>query len=231
MSHGPEWQFAERPTIEHLKTMGYGFVAQAEHGTLREGENQVLFRPHLIEALMRINGIDRASAEAAYGELAPISDNEAWLKVLRGDYARKVTGQETRQTLRVIDFLDPGNNQFCVTHQLRVKAENTRTPDVVVYVNGIALVVIEAKSPLNVKDKTGEAFEQIRQMSRTFRACSSPMSSISSPTGRWCSMALLAPAPNTSPNGATPGRSWRRILPIRSPRVSGACWSRAGCWI
>ncbi|OWV91025.1 type I restriction endonuclease subunit R [Rhizobium sp. R693] len=163
MSHGPEWHFAERPTIEHLEVMGYGFVAPVEHAALREGENQVLFRPHLIEALMRINGIDRASAEAAYGELAAMSDNEAWLKVLRGDYARKVTGQETRQTLRVIDFLEPSNNQFFVTHQLRVKAENTRKPDVVIYVNGIPLVVIEAKSPLNVKDKTGEAFEQIRQ--------------------------------------------------------------------
>ncbi|MBB4122968.1 type I restriction endonuclease subunit R [Martelella radicis] len=166
MSHGPEWHFAERPTIEHLQDMGYGFVAPTEHATLREGDNQVLFRPHLIEALMRINGIDRASAEAAYGELAAISDNEAWLKVLRGDYARKVTGQVTRQTLRVIDFLAPDNNRFSVTHQLRVKAENTRKPDVVVYVNGIPLVVIEAKSPLNVKDKTGEAFEQIRQYER-----------------------------------------------------------------
>jgi len=166
MSHGPEWHFAERPTIEHLKAMGYGFVAAVEHTALRDGENQVLFRPHLIEALMRINGIDRPSAEAAYGELAAVSENEAWLKVLRGDYARKVTGQETRQTLRVIDFLKPENNQFTVTHQLRVKAESPRTPDVVVYVNGIPLVVIEAKSPLNVKDKTGEAFEQIRQYER-----------------------------------------------------------------
>ncbi len=166
MSQGPEWHFAERPTIEHLKTMGYGFVAPSDHASLREGENQVLFRPHLVEALMRINGIDRASAEAAFGELAAISDNEAWLKVLRGDYARKVTGQETRQTLRVIDFLEPGNNTFSVTHQLRVRAERTRRPDVVVYANGIPLVVIEAKSPLNRKDKTGEAFEQIRQYER-----------------------------------------------------------------
>jgi type I restriction enzyme R subunit len=166
MSQGPEWHFAERPTIEHLQAMGYGLVAPAEHGALREGENQVLFRPQLIDALMRINGIDRASAEAAYGELVAISDNEAWLKVLRGDYSRKVSGHETRLTLRVIDFLKPDNNQFTVTQQLRVKAESTRKPDVVVYMNGIPLVVIEAKSPLNVKDKTGEAFEQIRQYER-----------------------------------------------------------------
>lgn len=166
MSQGPEWHFAEKPTLNHLQGMGYGFVAPADHAALREGDNQVLFRPHLIEALMRINGIDRASAEAAFGELAAISDNEAWLKVLRGDYARKVSGHETRLTLRVIDFLNPANNRFTVTNQLRVKAEHTRRPDVVVYVNGIPLVVIEAKSPLNIRDKTGEAFEQIRQYER-----------------------------------------------------------------
>jgi len=163
MSHGPEWQFAERPAIEHLEAMGYGFVAPSEHAALRDGDNHVLFRPHLTEALMRINGIDRASAEAAFGELVGLSGDEAWLKVLRGDFARKVTGQETRQTLRVIDFLEPANNRFTVTHQLRVKAETIRKPDIVIYVNGTPLVVIEAKSPLNVKDKTGEAFEQIKQ--------------------------------------------------------------------
>ncbi|OLP43062.1 type I restriction endonuclease subunit R [Rhizobium oryziradicis] len=166
MSFGPEWHFAERPTIEQLQAMGYGFVPVVEHGALREADNQVLFRPQLVDALMRINGIDRESAEAAYGELASVSDNEAWLKLLRGDYSRKISGFETRQTPRVIDFLNVSNNQFCVTHQLRVKAENTRIPDLVVYVNGIPLVVIEAKSPLNLKDKTGEAFEQIKQYER-----------------------------------------------------------------
>ncbi|PYE90446.1 type I restriction endonuclease subunit R [Phyllobacterium leguminum] len=166
MTTGPEWHFAERPAIEHLQAMGYGFVPMAEHSALRDGDNQVLFRPHLVEALMRINGIDQASAEAAFVELAGIGDNEAWLKVLRGDYSRKVSGHDTRLTLRVIDFLKPENNRFTVTHQLRVQAEHTRKPDIIVYVNGIPLVVIEAKSPLNVKDKTGEAFEQIRQYER-----------------------------------------------------------------
>ena len=163
MAQGPEWHFAERPAIERLEAMGYGVVPPAAHAGLRDGGNQVLFRPHLVSALMRINGIDEVAAQAAYVELAGIADNEAWLKVLRGDYSRKIDGFETRQTLRVIDFLAPANNLFTVTSQLRVKSEKTRRPDLVIHVNGIPLVVIEAKSPLNVKDKTGEAFEQIRQ--------------------------------------------------------------------
>ncbi|MBB3772522.1 type I restriction enzyme R subunit [Angulomicrobium tetraedrale] len=166
MSHGPEWHFAERPSIERLEAMGYVVVPPADHAGLREGDNQVLFRPHLVEALMRINGIDERAAQSAYGELAGIADNEAWLKVLRGDYSRKIEGFETRRTLRVIDFLTPANNLFTVTRQLRVKSEKTRRPDLVIHVNGIPLVVIEAKSPLNVKDKTGEAFEQIKQYER-----------------------------------------------------------------
>lgn len=166
MGQGPEWHLAEGPALALLQAIGYGFVPAADHATLRDGDNQVLFRPHLVEALMRINGIGRTDADAAYGELASIFDNEDWLKVLRGDYSRNVEGRATRLTLRVIDFLDPANNRFTITSQLRVKAEKTRKPDIVVYVNGIPLVVIEAKSPLNIRDKTGEAFEQIRQYER-----------------------------------------------------------------
>jgi len=53
-----------------------------------------------------------------------------------------------------------------VTNQFRVKAEKTQIADVVVHVNGIPLVVIECKSPISAKDKTGEAFEQIKRYER-----------------------------------------------------------------
>ncbi len=231
MTSGPEWHFAERPTIEHLQAMGYGFVAPAEHAGLRDGENQVLFRPHLVEALMRINGIDRPSAEAAYGELAAISDNETWLKVLRGDYARKVTGQDTRQTLRVIDFLEPDNNRFSVTNQLRVKAENTRRPDLVVYVNGIPLVVIEAKSPLNIRDKTGEAFEQIRQYERDIpRLFFSNVFNIVT-DGALVLYGATGASSKYFGEWRDPGRRAMPSSPTAWPRGSGACWNPAGCSI
>ncbi|MGO4527267.1 type I restriction endonuclease subunit R [Microvirga sp. 2MCAF35] len=160
---GMEWHLAEQPTLECLKSMGYAFVPPADHPSLRDGDNQVLFRPHLIEALQRINGVSEADAQAAYAELASVSDNEAWLSILRGNFSRVVQGEATHRTLRVIDFRNLTNNLFTVTHQFRVKAEKTRIADVVVHVNGIPLVMIECKSPINAKDKTGEAFEQIKQ--------------------------------------------------------------------
>ncbi|WP_404383209.1 type I restriction endonuclease subunit R [Caenispirillum salinarum] len=160
---GMEWQLAEKPTLESLEGMGYVVVPPSEHAVLRDGDNQVLFRPHLVEAIKRINGLSDADAEAAYADLVSISENERWLTILRGDFSRPLQGESRHRTIRVIDFLNPSNNVFTVTNQFRVKAENTRIPDVVVHVNGIPVVVIECKSPINAKDKSGEAFQQIKQ--------------------------------------------------------------------
>ena len=163
---GMEWLLAEKPAITCLQGMGYRFVPPSDHAALRDGDNHVLFRPHLVDAIRRINGLSDADASAAYADLVSVSDNERWLAILRGDFSRMVQGKATHQTIRVIDFLNPANNSFTVTHQFRVKAEVTRIPDLVVHVNGIPVVVIECKSPVNAKDKSGEAFEQIKQYER-----------------------------------------------------------------
>ncbi len=163
---GAEWRLAEKPTLQYLETLGYAFVDPSEHARLRGSDNQVIFRPHLVDALARLNGISTADAEAAAAELLRKENNEDWLKIQRGDFARVVEGQSTQKTLRVIDFHTPENNTFAVTHQLYVQAEKSRIPDIVVYVNGLPLVVIEAKSPLSGKDKNGEAFDQIKQYER-----------------------------------------------------------------
>lgn len=163
---GSEWQLAEKPTIEFLKSLKYDFIKPSEHRSLRDGENQVLFRPHLVDAIKRLNNLSEEDAQAAYVELMSKSNNQEWLGILRGNYSRKVSGQAEHKTIKVIDFINPENNTFSVTNQLYVKAEKSRIPDVVVYINGIPVVVIEAKSPLNAKDKTGEAFEQIKQYER-----------------------------------------------------------------
>lgn len=160
---GMEWLLAEKPTLDCLAGMGYTVVPPSEHAALRDGDNQVLFRPHLVDAIRRINDVSEADANAAYADLVSVSDNERWLSILRGDFSRTVQGKATHQTIRVVDFLNPANNLFTVTNQFTVKAEKTRIPDVVVHLNGIPVVVIECKSPINGKDKSGEAFEQIKQ--------------------------------------------------------------------
>src|SRR5829696_5065211 len=121
-----EWHLVERPTVDVLTKLGYEFIPPTNHPTLRHGDNQVLHRPHLIEALQRINGITESDAQAAYTDLVSVSDNETWLSILRGNFSRIIQGETTRRTLRVIDFHHPSKNRFTVTNQFRVKAEVTR---------------------------------------------------------------------------------------------------------
>lgn len=163
---GGEWKLAEKPCIEELQNLGYKFIPKAEHDSLRDGGNHVLFRPYLTQALQRINDISEDDARAVYTELLAKTDNEEWLSFLRGNYTRRVSGQKTGKTIRLIDFKNPANNVFTVTNQLYIKSEKPRIPDVVIHINGIPVVVIEAKSPLNAKDKVGEAFDQIKQYER-----------------------------------------------------------------
>ena len=159
-----EYTLVEKPILDALGAMTpkYRYIHPAQHPKLRARENEVLFRPLLVEALVKINGIPKATAEAVFNDLAGISDNQRWVEVLRGNYSRKVPGEDTHRTIRVIDFDAIDNNDFACTNQLRVQGEVVRKPDVVVYVNGIPLVVIEAKSPINPSQNTFDAIDQIR---------------------------------------------------------------------
>jgi len=156
-----EYSLVEWPIIEQLRSMGYEYVHPAAQASLRSRENEVLFRPHFIEAIARLNGIDETEAAAVFEDMARLDDNEEWVSRQRGNYSRKVAGVETHRTIHLIDFDDPHNNHLACTNQLRVHGAVVRKPDVVVYVNGIPLVVIEAKSPISPSQNAWDAVDQI----------------------------------------------------------------------
>lgn len=161
-----EYTLAEKPCVDALAAMGYHWLGPAGNVLARDGQNQVLLRDELQAAVRRINGVSDDVARAVYHDLLALADNAEWTSRLRGNYSRTVPGEPTKKTIRLIDFLNPANNTFTVTNQLTVAAQKSHRADVVAYVNGVPLAVIEAKSPLGGKDKTGEAFEQIKQYER-----------------------------------------------------------------
>ncbi|MED5369675.1 MAG: HsdR family type I site-specific deoxyribonuclease [Myxococcota bacterium] len=157
-----ELSLVEKPILHFMESMGYRVIGPDQHPSLRARENEVLFKPLLVKALGELNDIDEATALAIYNELAGLSDNKRWVDILRGNYSRKVAGEQTHRTIRLVDFKDPQKNHWAVTSQLRVQGEVVRKPDVVVYLNGIPVVVIEAKSPVNPSQNSFDAIEQIR---------------------------------------------------------------------
>ena len=61
-----------------------------------------------------------------------------------GVKVQRDVGEHT-DTVWLIDWKNPGNNDFAIAEEVTVTAENTRRPDLVLYVNGIALGVLELK--------------------------------------------------------------------------------------
>jgi type I restriction enzyme R subunit len=161
-----EYRLAEKPAMEVLASLGYQPLAPEVALAMRVEENRVILKPVLIAALQALNGIGAGDAEAVYNDLATLSDNEEWQRKLRGGYSRRLTGENRDRPIALIDFKTPGNNSFHVVRQLRVAAQRPRIPDIVLFVNGIPLVVIEAKSPLKGTATGDEAFEQIKQYER-----------------------------------------------------------------
>jgi type I restriction enzyme R subunit len=165
-----EYRLAEKPAMDVLAAMGWQVLSPASALAMRVEENRTILRPVLIEAVRRLNpdgnGISEGDAEAIYNDLATLSDNEEWQRKLRGGYSRRLTGENRDRPVALIDFKTPANNTFHVVRQLRVAAQRPRIPDIVLFVNGIPLVVIEAKSPLKGTATGDEAFEQIKQYER-----------------------------------------------------------------
>lgn len=102
----------------------------------KQGTNRILINKALRE-------LDKASALGGGRRL--YDANKAVYSLLRyGIKVKEGTGKQT-QTVKVIDWKHPDNNDFAIAEEVSVKGENTKRPDIVLYVNGIALGVIELK--------------------------------------------------------------------------------------
>lgn len=67
------------------------------------------------------------------------------------------------QTVKVIDFDNPENNEFLCTNQFKIEGPvKSITPDIVCFVNGLPLAVIECKSPY-AADAIAEGINQLRR--------------------------------------------------------------------
>ncbi|MCS6627913.1 type I restriction endonuclease subunit R [Roseibacterium beibuensis] len=162
-----EYRLAEKPALDALTTMGYVPLHHEAAMAMRQEANRVLLKPVLIEALQALNeGLGAEDAEAIYSDLSTLSDNEEWQRRLRGAYSRRLKGEAKDKPVTLIDFKRPDRNRYHVVRQFKVEAQRSRITDLVVFVNGIPLVVIEAKCPLKAADRSGQAFEQIKQYER-----------------------------------------------------------------
>jgi type I restriction enzyme, R subunit len=164
----------EDPIISWLETpeLGWRFENQVAVNTrYRTDEVEVLLLPILRQKLKDMNpGVinDDARAEAIVTKLRGISDNAEWLKWMRNEETYRFSAEENAYPIRLMDFDDVANNDFLATNQFRVDGGNHRIrTDVLLFVNGIPLVNIEAKT--TARDWHVDWTEGARQCGRYLR--------------------------------------------------------------
>ena len=84
-------------------------------------------------------------AAALGGSKALYDANREVYGLLRYGVKVKPEAGEQNITVWLIDWANPGNNDFAITEEVTIAGENTKRPDLVLYVNGIALSVLELK--------------------------------------------------------------------------------------
>lgn len=148
-------KFNEQYTVENhiikflTKHLDYEYIVSEEFSKLRNFENEYLVISHLSEAIKKINGLtDDTEVLNVIREIKKIDTNEGFLNLLRNGVNIKNVATGKNKDYAVVDYEDVDSNQFVITNQFYFEGnlENIR-PDVMVFLNGIPVVDIEAKSP------------------------------------------------------------------------------------
>ena len=165
---GDEARESELPALELLHNLGYEYKSQLELNKTRTDYRQVLLYDRLEQAIRRLNpNLDDEGIQDALGQIREDTFPRTLETVDTNEKIRaKMVGLSNSQglepitvmqnygqglepkTVKLFDFQNPDNNDFVVTNQFQLEGlKNPIFPDIVLFVNGIPLVVIECKSP------------------------------------------------------------------------------------
>jgi type I restriction enzyme, R subunit len=167
----------EKETLSWLAELGYAVhsgydIAHDGPNPQRANYRQVVLPFRLREAIQRLNpNIPTGAREDALQQVldlglpALLSANRAFHKLLVGGVP--VQYQKDGETLgdfvRLVDWADPTRNEFWAVNQFTIKgAHHTRRPDIILFVNGLPLVLIELKNPADEAADIWKAYDQIQ---------------------------------------------------------------------
>lgn len=174
------------PALATLVALGWTYRPPADCLAARGGTQGVLLLPELVEALRRrtfeykgrnyplsTNAIDQIVRELSSPALNEglLTANERFYNALTlgVTVTEFVKGKRHSVTVPVIDWQRPTANRFTVTEEVELLASggtHVRRPDIVGYVNGLPLLVIEAKRPDSGNPNKAMVDEGISQMIR-----------------------------------------------------------------
>jgi len=168
----------EEAAIEILQSLGYDYVFGPDISLGGDYEERLDYREVILgnrvkDALFRINkGIPAEALEEAYRRI--ITFNSPMLEENNRSFHRLLTegidvsfaedGNIRTKNVQIVDFSKEGikNNEFLVVNQFTIIENEERRPDLLIFVNGIPLVIIELKSASDENVGIESAYNQIQ---------------------------------------------------------------------
>jgi len=170
----------EEIVLKELQNLGYDYafgpdIAHDGSYPERMDYREVILPTRVKEALYRINkGIPPEALEEAYRQLIvfnspKLEENNRHFHELMTEgmeISFKEKGNIRTKRVYIIDFEHLENNDFLAVNQFTVVEREDRRPDVVLFVNGLPLVVMEIKSASDEKAGVLQAYNQIQTYKR-----------------------------------------------------------------
>lgn len=176
-----ERNYVELPFLEQLESMDWEVIdldlKQKPSDSYRYSFTDVVMLPILKESIMRINPwLEEDQEDEVIKQLTTnftasglLQNNRQIFQLLLENTSvseNRKTGEKS-PTVQFVDFTDKANNRFIAVCQLKVRILGTEhhiIPDIVLFLNGLPVVVVECKST-KVKDAIPEAIDQILRYS------------------------------------------------------------------
>ena len=144
----------ERATQNRVVKLFHKHLGYSCLGNWEERANNSNIEEGLLRSFLKRQGYSDALIDKALYELKKVAEdqtrslydiNKGVYSLLRYGVKVKLDIGENHETVRLIDWGHPLENDFAIAEEVTVKGEHTKRPDVVLYVNGIALGVLELK--------------------------------------------------------------------------------------
>ncbi|MDY0339169.1 MAG: type I restriction endonuclease subunit R [Acholeplasmataceae bacterium] len=168
----------EEATLQWLEELGYSTefgpnISSEGDYPEREGYEEVILNERLKEALFKLNKhVPRQVLDDAFREIAIpkqvslIANNHTFHKMITDGVSVRYHNKNKElvyDTVRIFDFEHPENNDFFAVNQFTVIENRVeKRPDVVIFVNGLPLVVFELKTASDDEVKLKHAYRQIK---------------------------------------------------------------------
>lgn len=167
----------EQLCLQWFQAIGYDYICG--YDIAPDGDNpertdyrQIILHERLLNRLQAINPhIPSATLELVANHVAKaetpilIKNNKAFHQLLlegvKVEYEEK--GESKTDYVQLIDFANASNNQFLVVNQYTITgSKGNRRPDVIVFINGLPLAVLELKNPADNNADIWSAYQQLQ---------------------------------------------------------------------